>query len=129
MKLLIQGTKVIGTAYDYYNGPDLMVEIPEGFDFDRLGEYEYVNGEVKLAVPTEVTRRQARQAIYLAGLLPNIQSAIDAIPDATQRNMIQIEWDDSLNFERNRPSLIALATALGLSSQDLDNLFITAVSL
>jgi len=77
-------------------------------------------------VPAVVTRRQAKQALALAGKLALVQPAIDAIADATQRGLIQIEWDDSLNFERTRPSLIMLATGLGLSSADLDNLFILA---
>lgn len=80
-------------------------------------------------VPAEVTRRQAKQALLLAGLLGSVQGAIDAIPDATPRSMAQIEWDDSQAFERNRPLLIMLATALGLSSEQLDDLFITAKDL
>lgn len=80
-------------------------------------------------VPTEVTRRQAKQALLLNGLLPSVQPAIDAIPDPTQRAMIQIEWDDSQVFERDRPALIALGTALGLSSAQLDALFIQASTL
>ncbi len=80
-------------------------------------------------VPASVTRRQAKQALLLAGLLSHVQPAIDAIPDATQRGMAQIEWDESLEFERSRPLLINLATALGLSSEQLDALFIQAAAL
>lgn len=80
-------------------------------------------------IPHTVTRRQALQALFLAGVLDNVQVAIDAIPDPLQRKMIQIEWNDSQTFERNRPTLIGLATALGMSSADLDQLFITANSL
>lgn len=80
-------------------------------------------------VPTSVTRRQAKQALLLHGLLGNVQPAIDAIPDATQRAMIQIEWDDSQVFERNRPALIALGAALGLTNAQLDALFIEAAQL
>lgn len=80
-------------------------------------------------VPAQVTRRQAKQALLLAGLLGNVQPAIDAIPDATQRALAQLEWDESLNFERHRPILIALAGALGLDSDDLDDLFRTAATL
>ena len=80
-------------------------------------------------VPDSVTRRQAKQALLLNGLLGNVQPAIDAIPNATQRAMIQIEWDDSQVFERDRPALIALGTALGLSSSGLDALFIQAGAL
>lgn len=80
-------------------------------------------------VPPSVTRRQARQALLLAGLLDDVQPAIDAISNATQRALVQIEWEDSLTFERSRPSLISLATALGLDSDALDDLFITAAGL
>ena len=81
------------------------------------------------SVPASVTRRQAKQALLLNGLLANVQPAIDAVPDATQRAMIQIEWDDSQVFERDRPALIALGSALGLSSAQLDALFIQAAQL
>ena len=80
-------------------------------------------------VPQAVTRRQAKQALLLAGLLDDVQPAIDAIPEATQRGLIQIEWYDSQVFERDRPALIALATALGLDSNDLDDMFRTASAL
>lgn len=80
-------------------------------------------------VPASVTRRQAKQALLLNGLLGNVQPAIDAITDATQRAMIQIEWDDSQVFERNRPALIALGAALGLTNAQLDALFIEAAQL
>lgn len=76
-----------------------------------------------------VTRRQAKQALLLAGKLSLVQPAIDAIADATQRAMVQIEWDDSQVFERSRPTLIALATALGMTAQDIDELFATAAAL
>ena len=80
-------------------------------------------------VPQVVTRRQARQALLLAGLLDSVQAAISAIQDTTQRRLAQIEWDDSQNFERQRPLLISLATGLGLTSAQLDQLFVTASGL
>lgn len=88
-----------------------------------------IEAKRKASVPASVTRRQAKQALLLNGLLANVQPAIDAIPDAAQRAMIQIEWDDSQVFERNRPALIALGSALGLSDIQLDNLFIEASQL
>lgn len=84
--------------------------------------------EVVTPVPQVVTKRQARQALLLAGRLADVQPAIDAIPDPLQRGLVQIEWDDSQEFQRTRPSLIALASAIGLTSQDLDQLFILAAA-
>lgn len=81
------------------------------------------------AVPHSVTRRQARQALLLAGLLDMVQPAIDAIPSPTARAIVEIEWNDSLHFERDRPALIGLATALGMTSAQLDQFFITASKL
>lgn len=88
-----------------------------------------IEAKRKASVPASVTRRQAKQVLLLNGLLANVQPAIDAIPDAAQRAMIQIEWDDSQVFDRDRPALIALGSALGLSDIQLDNLFIEASQL
>ena len=88
-----------------------------------------IEAKRKASVPVSVTRRQAKQALLLNGLLANVQPAINAIPNAAQRAMIQIEWDDSQVFDRDRPALIALGTALGLSSSGLDEIFVQAGAL
>lgn len=77
-------------------------------------------------VPAKVTRRQARQALAMEGLLDKVQPAIDAIPDPQQRQLAQIEWDDSQDFERARPLLIELGHAIGLTDAGIDALFIRA---
>lgn len=78
------------------------------------------------AVPQQVTRRQALQALLLAGALDNVQPLIDAIVDPLERRMAQIEYDESQTFERHRPLVISIGGALGL---DLDALFTTAATL
>ena len=50
-------------------------------------------------VPEKVTRRQARQALVLAGKFNLVQTAIDSISDPVQKQLMQIEWDDSLENE------------------------------
>lgn len=77
-------------------------------------------------VPLKVTRRQARQALLLEGLFDLVQPAINAIPDPVQRQMAQIEWDDSQDFERDRPLLIQIGYSIGLDDAGLDALFIKA---
>lgn len=77
-------------------------------------------------IPMKVTRRQARQALALEGLLGSVQPAIDAIPDLQQRQLAQIEWDDSQDFERDRALLIQLGHAIGLTDAGIDALFIRA---
>jgi hypothetical protein len=103
-------------------------------DRSQRSLWSLVNGAVVIdpslaPVPQEVTRRQALQALLLAGKLAQVQPAIDAIPDATQRGLMQIEWDDSQTFVRTRPSLIAIGTAIGLDSAAIDALFVQAAAL
>ena len=80
-------------------------------------------------IPQVVTRRQAKQALLINGKLSLVQPAIDAIADAAQKAMIQIEWDDSQEFQRNRFSVIAIGSAIGLNSAQLDDLFVLAATL
>lgn len=80
-------------------------------------------------IPRSVTRRQARQALLLRGKLALVQPAINAIQDATQRGLMQIEWDDSLSFDRDRPSLIAIGAAIGYDALGLDDVFMFAATL
>lgn len=112
---------------DDAEGAELYAQAVDG-DFGIIAPY--VEPEpLPPQVPNTVTRRQARQALLIAGHLSSVQPAIDAIPDELQRGMVQIEWDDSQTFERQRPTLIALATAIGMDSEAIDNLFIQAAQL
>lgn len=77
-------------------------------------------------VPQVVTRRQGLQALLLAGALDNVQPLINAIPDLIQRRLAQIEFDNSQTFERQRPLVLSIGSALEL---DLDKLFTTAATL
>ena len=112
------------------HGPALDgVDLLEGVYHARYTLVALTPDQLRALVPAKVTRRQARQALLLAGLLDDVQPAINAIPDPVQRGLAQIEWDDSQEFERNRPLLIQLGAALGLDSAALDQLFIAAHAL
>ena len=79
-----------------------------------------------VAVPQLVTRRQARRALSIFGVLHLIQPALDAIPDPGARELAQIDWADATEFNRDDETLQMLAGALGLSEKQLDDLFILA---
>lgn len=74
-------------------------------------------------VPQSVTRFQALAALHLAGHLPAVE-AIMAAPETP--TLAKLAWDNALSFERSSPTLAALASQLGLTSQDLDALFTVA---
>ena len=79
-------------------------------------------------VPQSVSMRQARLALLGAGLLSAVDAAIAAQAEPL-KSQIEIEWVYATEIDRNWPTLLALAPALGLDSEDLDNLFIAASQL
>ena len=79
-------------------------------------------------VPQSVTMRQARLALHAAGLLGNVQAAIDAMSEPA-KTQAQITWDHSTEVQRRNGLVSQLAPALGLSEQAVDSLFIQASTL
>lgn len=79
-------------------------------------------------VPAEVTMRQARQALYIAGRLADVTAAIDSMPEPP-RESARIAWEYSQVIERDATFVRQLATALGMSNADVDALFVAAAGL
>lgn len=74
-------------------------------------------------VPQAVSKFQAKAALLDAGRLAQVEALM-----ASQSTpaIAKLAWTDAQNFERNSPTIAALAAALGLSSEQIDNLFIAA---
>lgn len=79
-------------------------------------------------IPTIVTMRQARLALLQAGKLSAVQVAIDALP-SPQKEAALIEWDYSSEVHRDKPFVQMLGAVIGLTSAQLDQLFIDASKL
>jgi hypothetical protein len=79
-------------------------------------------------VPAQVTMRQARLALLSAGLLAQVDPAIESL-DSPEKEMARIEWDYSSAVSRHRPLVVMLGQKLGLDDEALDQLFITAAGL
>lgn len=79
-----------------------------------------------VSVPPVVSRFQARAALHLAGLLDDVEALMSA-PDTPA--LAKLAWADAMEFERQSPTIAALAGAVGLTEQDIDALFITAAGI
>lgn len=79
-------------------------------------------------VPASVTMRQARLALFAAGRLGDVQTAIDALPEP-QRTAAQIEWEYSNEVQRHNGFVSQLGPALGWNEEQLDALFVAAAAL
>lgn len=84
-------------------------------------EAQLANGVDENGVPTAITPLQGRLALKRAGLLESVESAIVQANGETQ-----IWWEYATLWHRTHPLLNALATSLGLSSQQVDELFTVA---
>ncbi len=105
------------------------VEVPDSCKTgDVFLNDEWVTPVPPQYIPKEITMRQARLALLDAGLLGNVQAAINSLPEP-DKTKAQIEWDYSNSLQRNNSFVSVLGTALGLSEQDIDNLFVQASAL
>lgn len=80
-------------------------------------------------VPNTISRAQAKLVLLEIGKLDNVQLIIDSIEDPKLRQTVQIEWSDRPFFEFTSPTLRMLASYLGISNQELAQLFIRANNL
>lgn len=79
---------------------------------------------VKTPVPLKVTPRQLKRALIKEGIDPTmIDSAIEAIEDDTERALAKADWHDASFIERGYPLINQFAVGLGLSEEDIDNIF------
>lgn len=75
-----------------------------------------------MAVPAQVSMMQARRALLAAGLLDAVNSAVAQADAETQ-----VTWEYATTVRRQSPFVETLAPALGLTSQQVDDLFRAAV--
>ena len=92
--------------------------------------YSETQPEIVIQQPVQkvVTMRQARLALLQGGYLTTINAAIAAMPGAAG-DAARIEWEFSSTVERNRPLVAAMASALNLTSAQIDDLFKLAATL
>ena len=108
----------------------------EGFDIKfnvEKNRFEYVEiikpvveEEVPVdenVVPTKITRLQAKLQLLEIGFLDEVEEMVK------QDRRVELYWTDAQSIERNHPILNQMVTALGLTSEQLDNLFIEASKL
>lgn len=81
---------------------------------------------VKPAAPQSVSRAQGKAALILAGKFDAVMQYVDSIPEASEKALAQVALNDTTEWERESAFLNNAAKAMGLTDQDLDDLFISA---
>ncbi|MCO5213685.1 MAG: hypothetical protein M9936_28635 [Caldilinea sp.] len=76
--------------------------------------------------PQVVSRFQARAALHLAGLLTAVEALM---ADPATDTLARLAWTDAQEFRRTSPTMLAMASALSLTDEQLDQLFVTAAGI
>jgi hypothetical protein len=80
--------------------------------------------ELPQPTPATVSARQIRLWLIRQGVsMAAVDAAIEAIPDQLERDSVRVEWDFAPYVERSHPMLMPLASALGLSEEQVDQAF------
>lgn len=75
-------------------------------------------------IPQVVSRYQARMAMLDAGILGDVEVAVQ---DSNSPSIV-IAWQDASVWERTSPTIADIASALGMTDAELDALFIQAAT-
>jgi hypothetical protein len=77
-----------------------------------------------------LTARQLRLGLVTNGIsLSSVEAAIDAIEDQTDREVARIEWEYATTFERSHPLIEQVGAALGLTPEQIDDMWAEAATL
>lgn len=80
-------------------------------------------------VPEIVTPRQFKTAVVMSGIqLSQIDQVINSMQEP-DKSIAYIAWEYALEFERTHPLISQIGNSIGLTSKDLDDIFILANSL
>jgi hypothetical protein len=79
-------------------------------------------------IPHAVTMRQARLAMLYSGILGAVEEMIAAMP-GEEGEFARIDWAYAHDVKRDWPLIGALGPQLGLTEQQIDDLFIYAATI
>jgi len=77
-----------------------------------------------------LSARQLRLGLISGGFdLAEVEASIGRIDDAQERAKAMVEWEYASQFERTHPLIDEIGDALGLTSEQIDGLWVHASSL
>jgi len=70
-----------------------------------------------------LTRRQFKLVLLENGLLDQVESAIDNIEDVTQQTRMKIEYSEATEFQRTSNSVKYMCNLLGLTEEQVNQMW------
>ncbi|PDT47438.1 hypothetical protein CO661_11885 [Sinorhizobium fredii] len=76
-----------------------------------------------------LTARQFRLGLISAGLTPaQVTATIEAMPAGPDKETALIEWEYATTFKRTHPLIASVGSALGLTDEQIDTMWMAAVN-
>ena len=72
-------------------------------------------------IPQSVTAFQAKAALLQVDLLDDVEAMM---ADPATPRIVKLAWSEALTFERQSPTVVAMGSALGLTDEQLDAMFV-----
>lgn len=102
------------------------LEEPQGQQY-TIVERE-ITEEIKV-VPESISQMKLRKQLILSGIsISAIDALIQQLPQPN-RDLIQTMWEYAVVFDRTNPELNEMAEMLGITQEQLDDIFINASNL
>jgi len=83
----------------------------------------------KNAVPKSMTAWQARAILEMEGLLTQVESAITELDEGPVKIIIKSAWENNAEFKRDSLAIEGISKSIGLTSEQVDELFRKGASL
>lgn len=83
---------------------------------------------VPVSIPESVPMRNARLALYAAGLLSDVQTLIDGM-EGEDGDLARIDWATALTVRRDSPLVARMVLELGKTDAEIDALFLAAAAI
>jgi hypothetical protein len=88
----------------------------------------WVVSEIVPEVPAEVPLWAFRAILTVSGIAQNVDAMLDAL-DEPQKTIAKTQWVYGNFIVRSHPLIVALGSQLGMTSTQIDDVFIQAASL
>ena len=136
-RVVTVGSKVLVAVCIEERSKEISGEVEQYFEFEQLEYDTSFSTEVLEAIALKydaealrkrldnmtITPLQAKLQLYRVGLLDEVDAMV-----ATDRE-VQLYWEFALEIRRTHPTLIAMAAGLGLTDEQLDELFVEAAKI
>lgn len=123
----IDGSSVISTTDDSILGATLDL-VFAGMPAEPLTMAETVLTPDPVLPP--LTARRLRLGLVAHGIVTeSVTAAIAGIADEAERRVAMIEWEYATEFDRDHPLIAEVGGALGLTSEQIDAMWVASASL